>query len=466
MADDNISSVYNDCDYCHGTNAITGTHGTPEIDGDVHNDGDVDFADVQTLGATTVCNNCHSKDGLEDGVNNATYGAKALWTLGHGTTAKWCAGCHDNVPSSISAYDAVSSTVVAVTAINVLGDGSTYGYYKTGHGLINTSNYPSTGSAGADKDCLVCHDDSWEHIDGIEYSYDPDTYDAVSKTSNYQEAYRLKDINGNPPLHIPRDKDADLSVQDYAPDDFALCFKSGCHNGATLLRAANTNDIAYEYLGLDTYSSTLIHSVVGSWGSYFRNSYKVKVGDGGYSEYSIYGTGDPGIELAVPWDNLTVDEELDGSGQANAHFDHLHFKVDFTVTDGRKGWKSKPSATISDSRMSCPSCHFVHGTDSPGPMIRDDLNFYYLKEHSAGLPQVACTDIKDSSVGGIMIVNGSFYDEDTNPTGNKVCEMCHGASGEWAPSGLGGYSLTSVAATGYNDYSRPNNKDGNPPAWP
>jgi hypothetical protein len=191
-----------------------------------------------TLAATTVCNPCHSPGGDYDGVNDAVIGAKNNWSgVGSSTSAvyaadgtlqpgkeKWCAGCHDNGNADIDE----GSKIDGITAPNVIGDEDAtvddgylygdiaegWGFYKTGHGLAQGA-YPATQAPAANKGCLDCHDSSKQHIDG-----EPRTYNAAA--DNYQAGYRLKDVNGGPPMDIPR------SGNDAA--DFALCFE--CHDSA------------------------------------------------------------------------------------------------------------------------------------------------------------------------------------------------------------------------------------------
>jgi hypothetical protein len=215
---------------CHGTN-------NPPV-----------LSDGQNLSNTTVCNTCHSPGGSYDGVNDPVIGAKVNWDDGvyNGGTLvsgkeKWCAGCHDEVPSVIE----------GVSAPDVIGDedattpyGTGYGFYKTGHGLASSESYPATGSAGAGLGCLDCHDATMAHIDGIARTYEPDsdylTYDPVS--ANYQEGFRLKDVptgyDGKYPMHIPRT--GHVYPPGFREDwEFALCFQ--CHDRDALLVGETTN---------------------------------------------------------------------------------------------------------------------------------------------------------------------------------------------------------------------------------
>jgi len=91
---------------------------------------------------------------------------------------------------------------MGIDAPNVIGDDMDYGFYKTGHKI----------------ECVNCHDAGSEHIDG-----DHRTYGNLS--GNYQAGYRLKPVNDEEPMVLPRPSRGDL----YAYlNDFALC--GDCHN--------------------------------------------------------------------------------------------------------------------------------------------------------------------------------------------------------------------------------------------
>jgi hypothetical protein len=115
------------CYVCHGNNAC------PK------------FADGEPLETTTVCNNCHSAGGMFDGVAMAKFN----WEYGvyyeGGTTLEsgkemWCISCHD----------AGTSVCDGVSAPNISGDNTSYGYYVNGH---------------RSKLCSDCHDLTATHID-------------------------------------------------------------------------------------------------------------------------------------------------------------------------------------------------------------------------------------------------------------------------------------------------------------
>ena len=179
------------------------------------------FKDGQPKATTTVCNPCHSKGGAFDGVADAVIGAKPNWEdaiYDCGTSAcppntwpyhlkngkeNWCAGCHD----------AGTSAVDGVSAPNVMGDNSTYGYNVSGHGR-NPQNYIR---------CDDCHDTVAVHTDG-----NARTYSASASPRNYQSGYRL--LFG---MDIPR--------TDYAwgQNAFDLCMQ--CHSYGDLTGLTTSN---------------------------------------------------------------------------------------------------------------------------------------------------------------------------------------------------------------------------------
>jgi hypothetical protein len=199
------------------------------------------FKDSQDLAGTTACNTCHSPVGSYNGVNsvNGSVGAKDNWETGvyknsynnlETDKEKWCAGCHDDVPSVIQ----------GVSAPNVIGDedlntnyGIGYGFYKTGHGL------PANR-----------HDFTIKHIDGTARTY---TYTAsVGNDDDYQHGYRLKSIDGQLPLVLPRTGTCSDSGVNVA--EFRLCLS--CHqsepftdpnNYDTNFRRTGTPDLNAHY---------------------------------------------------------------------------------------------------------------------------------------------------------------------------------------------------------------------------
>ena len=78
-------------------------------------------------------------------MNDPDIGAKTNWLEGVYSEGmlvtgkeKWCAGCHDEIPSEIQ----------SITAPNVIGEenaltnyGLGYGFYKSGHGLPENQQY-------------------------------------------------------------------------------------------------------------------------------------------------------------------------------------------------------------------------------------------------------------------------------------------------------------------------------------
>lgn len=202
------------------------------------------FKDGKDLANTTACDPCHSEGGDYRGVSDSVIGAKANWKTGvyeadsltlKAGKEKWCAGCHDGTIS-----EGTASVIDGIAAPNVVGDedgaytyGTGWGYYKTGHGLPQDGTYPASGglTAGAGVNCSGCHDFSTAHIDGNARTYD-DHESSSTSPSEYRIAYRLKLINGQEPMTIPKLGRTDPSL-------YSLC--AGCHNTAPFSVDANTD---------------------------------------------------------------------------------------------------------------------------------------------------------------------------------------------------------------------------------
>jgi hypothetical protein len=160
------------------------------------------FNDGQPLATTTVCNTCHSKGGAFDGVDDPVIGAKTNWTdcvyepedppdippwpyrLKAGKE-DWCAGCHD----------AGTSVINGVSAPNVMGNNTAYGYNVNGHGNEGVL-------------CADCHDFAVIHTDGNARTYS-------ASLNNYRAGYRLNDD-----MAVPRNGQIGAAA-------FRLC--SNCH---------------------------------------------------------------------------------------------------------------------------------------------------------------------------------------------------------------------------------------------
>ena len=297
------------CDECHDTNNF------PE------------FKDGQPLSTTTVCNTCHSPDGSYDGVGDPIMGAKANWENGVYVAGlilstgrdKWCAGCHDEVPSVIN----------GVAAPNVIGDedsatnyGIGYGYYKSGHGLPTTDTYPGSGLVtelgvtGAGMLCTACHDNNMVHVDGVARTYDASAADGAN--NDYQNGFRLKTIDEHIPLNIPREPDTG-----FRQTDFRLCFV--CHDSAVYTDQGNTYT---NYRDTDGSSEGHAYHLQGGTGGFAGNLYDSDWKDSGVWDsriscpacHNVHGSTqlamvrdgklvnkEPGIPIAYYNDSVTIE---------------------------------------------------------------------------------------------------------------------------------------------------------------
>ncbi len=272
------------CDECHGHDpgygGATGgkgsyqTHSThTENDADdlrgpnvgcstCHNTGNFpNFADGVSYAAykagtpTTVCNGCHSPSGTYNGVSDAVIGAQNNWATGVYETdgslkigkEKWCAGCHDEVPSVVG----------GISAPNVIGDedgaytyGTGWGFYKTGHGVPAGNAYPYKGGliepslvGGAAKpvECDSCHDLTAAHVDNNARTFN-DGGSGNTDPSVYRKGYRLDQVplgqgsgtSTREPMLVPWPSNAPNVVNNYR-----LC--TNCHDSGPFLDSSNTN---------------------------------------------------------------------------------------------------------------------------------------------------------------------------------------------------------------------------------
>ncbi|MEW6599461.1 MAG: Ig-like domain-containing protein [Nitrospirota bacterium] len=354
------------CDTCHEPGGFPLFKSGTDLNGDGR----------YSLAETDVCDDCHSPDGAYDGVNDPELGArfgnegelKYNWRnriynadgLLKSGKEKWCATCHDEVPSLIS----------GVNAPNVIGDegaetayGTGYGYYSTGHGISPAQHYPSSGGTmfGAGLKCDACHDFSGPHIDGLGR-----TYSQPGTPAAYQQGYRLKSIRGGYPLQVPRSNLCpwepgynEQPTVDAA--DFSLCFS--CHDSSPFTDSASVT-------------------------TNFRNE----------------------------------------SSGVNAHYYHLSV---FKNCGPGPMWASDWSSTL-DSRITCMSCHNVHGSTRLS-MVRDGK----LINREPGLQVAYYNDDVSYVCGGPSPYPPTPADvtlpESTGTVWNanvgNVCWGCHGSCG-------------------------------------
>ncbi|MDY6836622.1 MAG: hypothetical protein SWH78_01490 [Thermodesulfobacteriota bacterium] len=166
------------------------------------------------------CIDCHSPNGAFDGLDDSVIGAWTNWADGvyesDGKTLKvgkenWCLGCHDDDPATTGTNE--SAIIDSVYAPCIAGDennGDTYGYNITGHKIV----------------CTNCHDAEKNHIDGEPRTYEVTEGSPPVAVNPYSDSYRLKDVDGQPAMNLPR-LTASLNSQ-----SFALCLD--CHSATDL----------------------------------------------------------------------------------------------------------------------------------------------------------------------------------------------------------------------------------------
>ncbi|MCP4590388.1 MAG: hypothetical protein GY842_06575, partial [bacterium] len=344
-----------DCFVCHA--ALAGGHLndiTSFASGvDANSNGDIE------LDETDVCDACHSPDGPFDGAAEG----KANWAVG---TAVSCEGCHD----------AGSSTIQGVSAPPVAGDNATWGYYATGHGR--------SGMVA----CTECHDSNMAHFDGV-----ADTYQAPA--DNYQAGFRLKSVNGGPPMVIPMRAPAPWDPYDDSVRNWDLCFS--CHDRYALFGGPDAPAGPYY---ADKFSTN------------FRKDASVLIPDG-----------PPDTDIA-DWSMGF----LTGTSDENSHVTHMF--------DAGAHYDSDHNGTWPDSYVTCVACHNVHGSTSPA-MVRDGklldaepgLNYSYVRYDRHDTDPGCLDAIVMTSAGPVPQAesHGGIMRASNDITVNGVCATCHGS---------------------------------------
>ena len=318
-----------DCETCHKSQTD-----------DTHDNGVVNFATGEDLNGdgmidlseTDVCDTCHSPGGSFDGVDNRTIGAKPNWytaiyhegKLREGK-ADWCLGCHDGD----------GAVVHDVTAPDLAGDNRTWGYNIGGHGASHVR-------------CTACHNAMAQHSDGVAMSFSlrfplcpdgrcPPQPERELDRKAFNASYRLRRVNGQRALEIPRDESRDPA------DDFRLCL--ACHDKLDVMGVPTD----YEFSPVPPPASLLLPA-----GSTPKTDYRNEL---------MWGYG---------WYDRP----------ANAHWQHLG--------EQSHPWDCDQDGVPEDSAASCSTCHNPHGArrvdgEPTIAMTVQDLNIthgiYFDGEH-------------------------------------------------------------------------------------
>jgi hypothetical protein len=432
---------------CHGTNNPTSG---PEVL----------FSDGNNFASTDACDTCHSPGGTYNGVNSVgeSIGAKDNWDTGvyNGSVLttgkeKWCAGCHDEVPSVID----------SISAPNVVGDedaatsyGTGYGFYKTGHGLPSVNLYPATGYQGAGAGCLDCHDATTEHIDGDARTYQAEgTYlDYDTTSANYQNGYRLIDVdtggaNGTYPMHMPRRSDVYFpgyggGVSGFREDwEFALCFE--CHDSDALLGPIGDPGTRTNFIEKRT---ALENFETGDFSNY---PWSVG-GDGDWSVQSSVAHGGSGYSAEAPtladsqMSYLEVTLEIIQDGDISFWYkvdselnqDYLRFKIN-NVEQG-SGWSgnidwAEATFAVTTGTRTFRWEYIKDGSGSVGSDTAwiDDITF----PNDLSGSRYNSHDLHTDGRNGPFAPETPQYDSDFDGTGDSriSCPACHNVHGTPSP---------------------------------
>jgi hypothetical protein len=349
------------------------------------------------LDETDVCNICHSSGLPYDGVDDPDIGAKINWDSGVYESGslkpgkeEWCAGCHDTGTSTIQGVDAPP----------VAGDGTTWGYFVSGHGSYAIA-------------CTDCHDTTSIHMDGEPrtYTFDSAYYGLGQSGVAYAAGYRLRDIDGEVPLMIPANYSITFSYNAQTMKDtaFRLCFD--CHDSSQILD--------------DT------------------------PGDGIDSNFKA-SLPNPPRNYSYAW----------GSGaDTNEHVAHImNYIGPFSDSDWDMTTDGPGGSSGSDSMTMCFACHNIHGAagshgSTNEAMIRDGIlagrtgyGFSYVVEDvgSGGYPWVTSTGATRSTSTGAIFRN--------NTANMCAGSMCHGSP---TPPPGSSYDASGSSWGTYLEYYRP-----------
>lgn len=333
--------------------------------GDCHADTPGLFRDGLEFALTTVCDDCHSPDGLVDGVDDPVVGGRTHWATGiyqDGTLPagrqRWCAGCHD----------LGTSVIAGVAAPPVAGDG-TWGYEATGHGRHGTVY------------CTDCHDVSAPHIDGTPHSY-------RAALHNYQAAFRLADVDGGAPLLVPRELGDRINPYD-DPPYFDLCFR--CHDRHALLGGPLAPAGPY-------YAPTMRTN--------FRNDVPMIIPDGQGTDISGY--------------------TITGVDAANSHYTHLMAGPPIFYDSDRDGTPDSYGSCVACHNVhGSSSPKMIRDGKLTGHA--PGLNFAYVRYDRHDPPAGPCADPIVMTSAGVTAAesHGGIMRTDTGPDANGVCTFCH-----------------------------------------
>ncbi len=306
------------------------------------------------LANTSVCDDCHSSADVDTAKRywfnppGSSIGAARSWAVNE-SYKSFCGSCHDST-RGMADPDLNNTGSSGDFSPNVLGDDSTYGFYVTGHGLLNTSNYSklawqeltytsAAGNPGANRTCSDCHELTSTHFNNpgnrLKSGFENSANNSVCRQCHDQGGQGTVYANKTPLFYT---------------------------NYSDFQRSAHFSKSTNPYGSFASNKCTTCHDVHGATGAYKAMAKgKIKAsspgdssnlcyqchknpGSGGIKNPGVAGHSTSGTQYGVYDD---IQEAFSGSTQTKHDLGHT-----FTLRD----W----SGNIGTYNLQCTSCHNVH----------------------------------------------------------------------------------------------------------
>ncbi|MEN8262176.1 MAG: LamG-like jellyroll fold domain-containing protein [Nitrospirota bacterium] len=365
VIDDNGPKLW--CGDCHGEN-------TPPV-----------LADGLDLASTTVCDNCHSSDGIADAKTN-WHEDPGTWVSTAGEES-FCGSCHDLTPGNSRQEG------TGFNAPGVAGDKTNYGFFETGHGRPTASgNFENlswqettagNGNPAANRSCSDCHDLTSQHFNKSMIKSVYGTAGGNQLTITFRgPVYTESTPSGNL-------VDTDFDYVD-ASGDGAASIVSVLHSAgsSTAVITLNANLIAND-IGNDTLAAN--------------------------SDEVFDGLGDPSDT-----GSLTVSD------------------IDVPSMRLRSGFENDAN------NSNCRQCHYSGGLAYNGPEWYTSYTGYSSSAHGTAIGSLKCTDCHDVHGAAAGQSASVQYPGMTTANQETLCYQCHK---DQASGGIQNFAVTGFRGT-------------------